>query len=63
MRIGIASDHAGFRMKQVVTTHLADLGHQVDDLGTDSEEPVDDPGLLRGGRPGSGAPARPTSAS
>ena len=43
VRIAIASDHAGFRLKQVVSKHLADGGHQVDDLGTDSEEPVDYP--------------------
>ncbi len=43
MRIAIASDHAGFRLKQLVTAHLVGSGHQVDDLGTDSEEPVDYP--------------------
>ena len=43
MRIAIASDHAGFKLKQVVHAHLVDLGHEVHDLGTDSEEPVDYP--------------------
>jgi ribose 5-phosphate isomerase B len=43
MRIAIASDHAGFALKQVVIGHLKSLGHEVDDLGTDSEEPVDYP--------------------
>jgi ribose 5-phosphate isomerase B len=43
VRIAIASDHAGFRMKALVTGHLVEAGHQVDDLGTDSEERVDYP--------------------
>jgi ribose 5-phosphate isomerase B len=43
VRIAIASDHAGYRLKQVVAAHLRDAGHDVDDLGTDSEEPVDYP--------------------
>jgi ribose 5-phosphate isomerase B len=42
-RIAVGADHAGFALKQ----HLADLlradGHDVLDLGTDSEEPVDYP--------------------
>jgi ribose 5-phosphate isomerase B len=45
MRIAIGSDHAGFRLKGVVAKHLVEAGHQVDDLGTDSEEPVDYPGF------------------
>ena len=43
MRIAIASDHAGFRLKGVVVDHLTAHGHTVDDLGTHSEEPVDYP--------------------
>jgi ribose 5-phosphate isomerase B len=43
MRIAIASDHAGFALKQIVVDHLKSLGHDVDDLGTDSEQPVDYP--------------------
>jgi ribose 5-phosphate isomerase B len=43
MRVAIGSDHAGFRLKAVVAKHLVGAGHQVDDLGTDSEEPVDYP--------------------
>jgi ribose 5-phosphate isomerase B len=45
VRIAIASDHAGFRLKALVVEHLRDGGHEVDDLGTDSEEPVDYPGF------------------
>jgi ribose 5-phosphate isomerase B len=43
VRIAIASDHAGFRLKGVVVDHLTGNGHEVDDLGTDSEAPVDYP--------------------
>ena len=45
MRIAIAADHAGYRLKGVVVQSLADAGHDIDDLGTSSEEPVDYPGL------------------
>ena len=48
MRIAIASDHAGFKLKRVVADHLVDLGHEVDDLGTDSEAPVDYPRFCAG---------------
>ena len=43
MKIAIASDHAGFALKQDVRAHLEDLGHEVTDLGTHSEAPVDYP--------------------
>ena len=43
MRIAVAADHAGFRLKTVVAAHLADGGHEVLDMGTDSEESVDYP--------------------
>jgi ribose 5-phosphate isomerase B len=43
MRVAIAADHAGYRLKTVVAAHLADGGHEVIDLGTDSEESVDYP--------------------
>jgi len=43
MRIAIASDHAGFKFKRDLAEHLGKLGHQVLDLGANSEEPVDYP--------------------
>ncbi|MDA8289624.1 MAG: ribose 5-phosphate isomerase B [Actinomycetota bacterium] len=43
MRIAIGSDHAGFVLKGVVIAHLREAGHDVDDLGTNSTEPVDYP--------------------
>ena len=48
MRIAIGSDHAGYALKQHLVKTLADLGHDVDDHGTDSEEPVDYPGICAG---------------
>lgn len=43
MKIAIGADHAGFTLKQHLVKTLADLGHEVLDLGTDSEESVDYP--------------------
>jgi len=43
MRIVIGSDHAGFVLKGQVIQHLENDGHQVTDIGTHSEEPVDYP--------------------
>jgi ribose 5-phosphate isomerase B len=43
VRIALASDHAGFALKGIVAAHLRAAGHEVVDLGTDSEEPVDYP--------------------
>ncbi len=43
MRIALGSDHAGYELKSTVAKHLVELGHEVIDLGTDSEESVDYP--------------------
>ena len=43
MKIAVASDHAGFALKQQVADHLRRLDHEVLDLGTDSEDSVDYP--------------------
>jgi ribose 5-phosphate isomerase B len=47
MNIAIGSDHAGFRYKELIKTHLAGAGHQVKDFGTDSPEAVDYPLFIR----------------
>jgi ribose 5-phosphate isomerase B len=47
MRLGVASDHAGFRYKTRVAEHLRGLGHDVQDFGTGSAEPVDYPDFVR----------------
>jgi ribose 5-phosphate isomerase B len=43
MQIAIGSDHAGFVLKQHLRALLEGDGHEVADLGTDSQEPVDYP--------------------
>jgi len=43
VRIAIASDHAGFPLKADLVPWLRDAGHEVLDLGTDSEASVDYP--------------------
>jgi ribose 5-phosphate isomerase B len=43
MRIALASDHAGFPLKQELGAQLAQLGHIVTDLGCHSAAPVDYP--------------------
>jgi ribose 5-phosphate isomerase B len=48
VRIAIGSDHAGFRMKEHLISVLKEGGHEVVDLGTDSEEPVDYPPICAG---------------
>ena len=40
-KILIASDHAGFALKEALEHRLADLGFEVDDLGVDSAESAD----------------------
>ena len=43
MKIAIASDHACFALKSLLIEHLKDGGHDILDLGTDSEASVDYP--------------------
>jgi len=43
MRIAIGADHAGFVLKQHLIETLGRLGHDVDDRGTHTEDPVDYP--------------------
>jgi RpiB/LacA/LacB family sugar-phosphate isomerase len=43
MRIVVGSDHGGYVLKQDVADGLRRDGHDVLDVGTDSEEPVDYP--------------------
>lgn len=43
MRIAVASDHAGFELKQLVADHLRAGGHDVVDLGTNDTTSVDYP--------------------
>lgn len=43
MRIAIGADHAGFALKEHLVLTLQRLGHEVDDRGTHSDQPVDYP--------------------
>jgi ribose 5-phosphate isomerase B len=43
MRIAIASDHAAFGLKATLVAWLEEQGHEVSDLGPQSEERVDYP--------------------
>ena len=43
MRIAIGADHAGYALKAHLVSTLEGLGHEVEDLGTHSEESVDYP--------------------
>ena len=45
--IAIACDHAGFDLKSELLKQLADMGHEVLDLGTNSEDSVDYPEFVR----------------
>jgi ribose 5-phosphate isomerase B len=43
VKIVLAADHGGYLLKEAVKTALAKQGHEIVDLGTDSEESVDYP--------------------
>jgi RpiB/LacA/LacB family sugar-phosphate isomerase len=43
MHIAVASDHAGFSLKEKVREYLGAQGHSVEDLGTCNTAPVDYP--------------------
>ncbi|MHC4833301.1 MAG: RpiB/LacA/LacB family sugar-phosphate isomerase [Planctomycetota bacterium] len=43
MIVVMASDHAGYELKQVLLDHVRGLGHEVVDVGTHSTDPVDYP--------------------
>ena len=43
MKIAVAADHGGYKLKEKVKEHLLERGIEVEDLGTHSEESVDYP--------------------
>src|SRR3979490_31853 len=47
MKIALGTDHAGFHYKEKVKSLLVEVGHEVKDFGTFSEEPVDYPLFIR----------------
>ena len=42
-KIIIGCDHAGFPLKETIRQYLANLGYDINDVGTNSREPVDYP--------------------
>ena len=47
VKIAIGSDHAGYEYKEKIKTLLIGLGHEVEDFGTSSAQPVDYPLFIR----------------
>jgi len=43
MKVAIASDHAGFELKEKIKKYLEELGYKHKDFGTDSNDSVDYP--------------------
>ena len=43
MKIAVGADHRGFNAKTHIKSVLQELGHAVDDFGTDSTKPMDYP--------------------
>lgn len=43
MKIALASDHGGFALKEVIKSHLNEIGYEVIDFGTNSNESCDYP--------------------
>lgn len=43
MKIGIASDHAGYELKEILKEELVLLGYKVEDFGTNSSASMDYP--------------------
>lgn len=48
-RVVLATDHAGYLLKEAVKKHLIEKKIDVLDVGTHSEEPVDYPAIMRRG--------------
>lgn len=47
MHVVVGSDHGGLALKEEVKLHLAELGHQVTDVGTHTDESTDYPDFGR----------------
>jgi len=43
MKLAIASDHAGYELKEKMKSHLVALGHEMEDFGTNSTDSTDYP--------------------
>src|SRR5438093_11776105 len=47
LKIALGSDHAGFEYKRRIKSLLDELGHETQDFGTFSADPVDYPLVIR----------------
>ncbi len=47
MKVGVASDHAGYEYKEKIRAFLVDQGHEVVDFGTYSNQRCDYPDFIR----------------
>jgi ribose 5-phosphate isomerase B len=47
MKLVVGSDHAGWPLKHQVLTYIESLGHQVIDVGSFNDKPVDFPDIAR----------------
>ena len=47
MRVVFGSDHAGFPLKKTLIDHVVALGHQVSDVGSYDDKPVDFPDIAK----------------
>jgi ribose 5-phosphate isomerase B len=47
LRVAIGSDHAGFQYKAMLIEVIKEMGHDIEDFGAFSEEPVDYPDFIR----------------
>ncbi|MDP7085968.1 MAG: RpiB/LacA/LacB family sugar-phosphate isomerase, partial [Dehalococcoidia bacterium] len=48
-KVVLATDHAGFKLKESIKAHLAKKGIDVIDVGTFSDESCDYPAIIRKG--------------
>ena len=55
MKIAVASDHAGYKMKEFIKGMLVEMGHEIEDFGSESEQSTDYPDH---GRPAAEAVSR-----
>jgi ribose 5-phosphate isomerase B len=47
MKLVVGSDHAGWPLKRELLAHIASLGHEVIDIGSYDDKPVDFPDIAR----------------
>ena len=46
-KIALGTDHAGYKLKEAIKSHLKTRGYEIIDYGTSNEEPVDYPDYIR----------------